>query len=138
VDRETDEMQRRGAAMRRKGNHMYAGKTAWILALVIAIMLTGISCSESGKAIPGENRISAPESISSETLSPALNEEGEDADSISAPADMDYILNTNTHKFHMPDCSSVDQMSEKNKKNYTGTREDVIAMGYSPCGRCHP
>ena len=50
----------------------------------------------------------------------------------------DYILNTNTHKFHKPGCSSVDQMKESNKQAYTGLREDVIARGYSPCGRCKP
>ncbi len=50
----------------------------------------------------------------------------------------DYVLNTNTHKFHYPDCSSVDQMKESNKLFYTGTREEVIAMGYDPCKRCKP
>lgn len=49
-----------------------------------------------------------------------------------------YILNTNTHKFHYPDCRSVKQMKEKNKRPYTGTRNEVIAMGYDPCGNCHP
>ncbi len=49
-----------------------------------------------------------------------------------------YILNTNTKKFHYPSCSSVDQMSEANKQEYTGSRDDVIAMGYDPCGRCNP
>ena len=49
-----------------------------------------------------------------------------------------YILNTNTKKFHYPSCSSVDQMSEKNKKTYTGSRDDVIAQGYDPCKRCNP
>lgn len=54
------------------------------------------------------------------------------------PAGTEYVLNTNTHKFHYPSCSSVSQMSEKNKQYYTGTRDEVIAMGYDPCGRCHP
>lgn len=49
-----------------------------------------------------------------------------------------YILNTNTMKFHFPSCSSVARMNEENKQVYTGTREDVIAMGYDPCGRCNP
>lgn len=49
-----------------------------------------------------------------------------------------YILNTNTKKFHYPSCSSVDQMSEKNKQEYTGSRDDLISQGYSPCGRCNP
>lgn len=49
-----------------------------------------------------------------------------------------YILNTNTHKFHYPDCSSVSQMKESNKAEFTGTRDELISMDYSPCGRCDP
>ncbi len=49
-----------------------------------------------------------------------------------------YIANKNTGKFHYPDCSSVGQMKEKNKKYLTGTRDDAIAQGYSSCGRCNP
>ena len=49
-----------------------------------------------------------------------------------------YVLNTNTKKFHYPTCSSVDDMKEKNKQIYTGSREDVINMGYVPCKRCNP
>ena len=55
-----------------------------------------------------------------------------------APVGTDYILNTNTHKFHIPSCGSVKQMSEANKKAYTGNRDDVIAMGYDPCKKCNP
>lgn len=51
---------------------------------------------------------------------------------------MTYILNTNTHKFHYPDCSSVAKMSVKNKSVFEGTRDEVIAMGYSPCQQCNP
>lgn len=50
----------------------------------------------------------------------------------------EYVLNTNTHKFHYSSCSSVKQMSEKNKDYFTGTRDEVIDMGYDPCGRCNP
>ena len=49
-----------------------------------------------------------------------------------------YILNTNTRKFHYPNCSSVKDMKEKNKQEYTGSRDDIIAMGYAPCKRCKP
>lgn len=50
-----------------------------------------------------------------------------------------YILNTNTHKFHNPSCSSVNQMSEKNKWDTDEyTREEIIEMGYDPCKRCSP
>ena len=49
-----------------------------------------------------------------------------------------YVLNTNPKKFHYPTCASVDDMKEKNKQIYTGSREEVINMGYVPCKRCNP
>lgn len=49
-----------------------------------------------------------------------------------------YVCNTNTMKFHYPDCSSVTQMKEKNRM-YTGlSREELISDGYEPCGNCRP
>ena len=61
---------------------------------------------------------------------------------ISAPAEdeevQSYILNTNTHKFHLPDCSSVSNIKTQNKFNYTGTRQELIDQGYEPCGSCQP
>lgn len=50
----------------------------------------------------------------------------------------DYILNTNSLKFHIPSCSSAEKISDKNRKDYTGTRESLIEQGYSPCGYCNP
>lgn len=50
----------------------------------------------------------------------------------------DYVFNTSSKKFHRPDCPSVDSMSEKNRQEYHGTREELIAQGYEPCGSCNP
>lgn len=49
-----------------------------------------------------------------------------------------YILNTNSKKFHYPDCSSVGRMSEKNKKEFNGNRSELISNGYEPCKNCNP
>ena len=49
-----------------------------------------------------------------------------------------YILNTNTKKFHKPDCRSVKQMSEKNKKQVKDMRDHIIDDGYDPCKICNP
>lgn len=49
-----------------------------------------------------------------------------------------YVLNMSTKKFHYPYCSSVKQMADKNRRDMTATREEVIAIGYNPCGRCNP
>lgn len=48
----------------------------------------------------------------------------------------EYILNTNTKKFHLPTCSSVNSMSEKNKQTVNGTIDDIKELGYTPCSRC--
>ena len=50
----------------------------------------------------------------------------------------DYVLNTNTKKFHLPSCSSADDIKESNRQEYNGSREDLIAQGYDPCKRCNP
>ncbi len=57
---------------------------------------------------------------------------GNDADS------MEYVLNTHTKKFHYPSCSSVSQMKEENRSDFTGSREDLISQGYEPCKNCNP
>lgn len=49
-----------------------------------------------------------------------------------------YVINTNTGKFHYPSCSSVSKMKDYNKMEFTGAREDIVAMGYQPCGKCNP
>ena len=46
---------------------------------------------------------------------------------------LNYVLNTNTHKFHKENCESVRDIAGSNKEVYTGNREDLINMGYEPC-----
>ncbi len=50
----------------------------------------------------------------------------------------DYVLNTNTKKFHDPSCAGVSDMSDKNREFFSGTRQALIEKGYSPCSRCKP
>ena len=49
-----------------------------------------------------------------------------------------YILNTNTKKFHFSSCGGAEEIKKENKEKYTGTRTELIAQGYEPCGRCKP
>lgn len=49
-----------------------------------------------------------------------------------------YVLNTNTKKFHKESCNSAKSMDASNKKIYTGSRQEVINMGYEACGVCKP
>lgn len=49
-----------------------------------------------------------------------------------------YVLNKNTKKFHYGDCHSAKQIKESNRGEFTGTRDEIIRKGYSPCGNCKP
>ncbi len=50
----------------------------------------------------------------------------------------EYILNTKTHKFHLPSCSSADEIKPQNKDTFKGDREELISLSYDPCKRCRP
>lgn len=50
----------------------------------------------------------------------------------------DYVLNTSTMKIHLPECSSVEDMSDSNKEEVTTSMEALLAAGYEPCGNCNP
>ena len=64
---------------------------------------------------------------------------GYDEGSVSEGLDISdgYILNTNSKKIHLPDCSAVDNMSESNKA-YTDNYDKAISEGYTPCKICNP
>lgn len=49
-----------------------------------------------------------------------------------------YVLNIHSMKIHYPDCSSVDNMSEKNKEYTNLSKETLIKQGYEPCKNCKP
>ena len=49
-----------------------------------------------------------------------------------------YVLNTNTKKIHLPGCSSVNTMKDKNKGYTNKTIEQLMKEGYDPCKRCKP
>ncbi len=71
-------------------------------------------------------------------LIPAEDPEAEPEQSRVIPGTVTYVLNKNTHKFHLPGCKSVSQMKAKNRQDVDWSRDEVIAAGYSPCGNCHP
>ncbi len=82
-----------------------------------------------------ESQTEEPEIIKLEPVEP---QEPVEREMPSEEKSQTYILNTNTKKFHYPSCSSVNSMKDKNKQEYTGSRDDIIAMGYDPCKRCYP
>lgn len=53
-------------------------------------------------------------------------------------ADVTYVANTNTGKFHEPFCDSAHQTKEENRQYFYGNREEVINAGFTPCSNCKP
>lgn len=94
----------------------------------------GNSDSSSG----GNSAVSQSAADKSGTQQAAVQTESVKETSAPVSAGTEYILNTNTKKFHYSSCSSVKQMKASNKKEYTGSRDDLIAQGYDPCKKCNP
>lgn len=88
------------------------------------------SASESWKA--GEPTVSDAGQETSQLQEELQKEPGQEVDNAA------YVLNTNTGKFHKPSCSSVEQISEKNREYTNKSREEIIEAGYEPCKRCNP
>ena len=89
---------------------------------------------------PTEPATTVPPSES--TAPPTTNPPTEPAtESTTPPSEgtpQDYVLNKNSKKFHYPSCSSAKQIKDTNREDFYGTRDELLAMNYSPCGRCHP
>lgn len=82
--------------------------------------------------------------IDYETGESWLSEDGDETKSneketeSKADAQENYILNTSSRKFHYSSCSGVASMKAQNKEEYIGSRTDLTAQGYEPCGNCKP
>ncbi len=50
----------------------------------------------------------------------------------------EYVLNTKSKKIHLPSCSGAQDMKYENKATSGKGREELIKMGYVPCGECNP
>lgn len=86
----------------------------------------------------GNSAVSQSAADKSGTQQAAVQTESVKETSAPVSTGTEYILNTNTKKFHYPSCSSVKQMKASNKKEYIGSRDDLIAQGYDPCKKCNP
>lgn len=80
---------------------------------------TNISVKTLGKAIKPRAPNTGAVTTSTEPVTNAIN----------------YIGNTNSKKFHRPDCSSL---PAPHNRVYFKTRNEAISTGYSPCKLCNP
>ena len=131
-----------GDYVRETGNHVryrvtpiYAGENP----LASGIQMEAMSVEDNGEAIMFTvyfYNVQPGVVIDYETGNNWL--EGSDGDETSHTGKMTYVLNTSSGKFHYADCSGVKKMSDSNKAEFTGTREELLNADYEPCGMCHP
>ena len=66
---------------------------------------------------------------------PAIDKESE-TEKAQLEAEGTYVLNVSSKRIHMPYCSSVTDMKEENRKDYTGATAPLLEQGYTTCGSC--
>lgn len=86
----------------------------------------------------GDSALDGATSASEPMAPPVVQDPTTDTQIGTSTAEADYVLNNNTKKFHLPSCSSADDIKDSNREDYFGSREDLIARGYDPCKRCNP
>lgn len=57
-------------------------------------------------------------------------------DSSSNTDELTYVLNTNTHKIHHPNCKSVAKIKAENYATTNKSLDDLLGEGYTKCGNC--
>lgn len=101
--------------------------------------ITTAAAARADKAAGSANESKADSGSGSESNASNAGESGSNsAGSQGASEQQDYILNVKNKKFHKPDCSAASDISSANKQDFSGTRNQLIARGYSPCGICKP
>ena len=66
------------------------------------------------------------------------SDDTDDQENSQSTGEQTYIVNENTKKFHLPSCSSVQDMNSGNKREFTGDRQELLDEGYSACKTCRP
>ena len=69
---------------------------------------------------------------------PPADEDGKGEDGGTLDGEFTYILNTNSKKIHLPNCSSAASTKPENKATTSKTKDELIDDGYTPCNVCKP
>ena len=123
-----------------------ARKSSLTMPIVAVFVLTALVGSCTASTASCRQRI-APETVAIEESPATTDPMGPDTtvdvpvapETVAATKTPDvrlYILNTNTRKFHIPDCDAIARIKEENRSEIQATRDEVLAMGYSPCSKC--
>lgn len=109
-------------------------KRALLIGAAIFLLLVVIGACSSRNASPEPTPTPTPTAALSKAL-PEPDAPEKTARPTASP-ERTFVLNTSSHVYHKPSCSSAKNIKEANREEFTGTREEVEAMGYEACSRC--
>jgi len=115
------------------GNY-YLGSTG---AMLTNTIVDGYQIGADGAYIPASQSTGSSKSNTQNASTSVSNNSSNTGTAINNRA-TDYILNKNSHVFHYSNCTAVQKMREHNKIPFSGTRDEAISKGYTPCQICHP
>ena len=103
------------------------------------VVMEGLSVEDGGEGV--SFRVYAYNVQPGVTIDYATGESwlsGEEPEEDGGVLEVTYVLNTNSMRFHRPDCPSVEEMKPQNREETGESRQELIDRGYVPCGQCHP
>lgn len=110
-------------------------KIVFALIVLLAFQIGTASAASLSKNIKTvESYINNPKSVSRDNARKAFDE----ILAYIGDTETTYIINTDTKKFHFPNCRYADKIDDEHREEYTGTRDELIEMDYEPCKVCNP
>lgn len=135
------------------GNHVRYRVTPWFSGddlLCSGVQLEGLSVEDNGEGIcfnvfcynvqPGVvidylTGDSCAEELPDSTTDPLITDDNPYY--VPSPG-VTYVLNKDSMVFHYTDCISAQFISDTNRIEFYGTREEAVALGYRACQNCNP
>lgn len=121
------------------GNHVYYRVTPYFVGdelVARGVYMQGWSVEDQGEGICFDVYVFNVQP--GVTIEYATGESSLDEAALSQGEQGTFVLNTNSKKFHSPDCSGAADMKKENRQDYTGSRDLLIAQGFEACGQCKP
>ena len=103
------------------------------------VVMEGLSVEDGGEGV--SFRVYAYNVQPGVTIDYATGESwlsGEEPEEDGGVLEVTYVLNTNSMRFHRPDCPSVEEMKPQNREETGESRQELLDRGYTPCGQCAP
>lgn len=102
------------------------------------VSVTPESSAQTNKAYAGSSDTDSAANSQNSASSSTIGNNAGAGNSSNSSAEESYILNTKSKKFHRPTCSAAEDISPANKSGYSGSRDELIEEGYTPCKICNP